>query len=237
MIVPRGREILPSLGLALAALLLWHTPLVLPFKLFVVMLHELSHGIAAILTGGRIIAIQLTVDQGGLCQTAGGSRPIILSAGYLGSMVWGALLLVLGSRSRRDRAILGALGTLVVGITALYVRSLFGAVFGILTGAALVLCARYLPASVSDLLLRAIGVTSCLYAPEDIASDLILRSVPDSDAAQLARVTFIPGVAWGILWMVASLAVAAIALWVSATGPRAESASLPGGGDSRGTCA
>ena len=43
------------------------------------------------LTGGRIVAIGLSFDEGGVCQTRGGWPFVILNAGYLGSLFWGAL--------------------------------------------------------------------------------------------------------------------------------------------------
>ena len=46
------RRLLLPLGIALAALALWDTFLVYPFRLFVVFLHEISHGLAAVFTGG-----------------------------------------------------------------------------------------------------------------------------------------------------------------------------------------
>ena len=39
----------------------------------------------------------------------------------------------------------------------------------------------------------------------DIASDVLLRSVPSSDAAALAGLTGIPAVVWGVLWVLASV--------------------------------
>jgi len=37
-----------------AVTLLWNTPVVYPLKIFVVFMHEISHGIAAMATGGQI---------------------------------------------------------------------------------------------------------------------------------------------------------------------------------------
>ncbi len=39
---------------------LWPTPVVYPLKIFVVMLHELSHAIAALATGGHVVRITLS---------------------------------------------------------------------------------------------------------------------------------------------------------------------------------
>ena len=40
--------------------------------------------------------------EGGYCKTIGGSRFVILSAGYLGSLLWGGLILIGASRTRLD---------------------------------------------------------------------------------------------------------------------------------------
>ncbi|MFT6786226.1 MAG: hypothetical protein ACJATG_002234, partial [Dinoroseobacter sp.] len=69
--------------ITIAVFALWSTPLALPLKILVVFLHELSHGLAAVLTGGSIEAISLSAQQGGHAITRGGNGFIILSAGYL----------------------------------------------------------------------------------------------------------------------------------------------------------
>jgi hypothetical protein len=201
---PPRRLWLPVL-LGLGSLLLWDTFVVYPFRIFVVFLHEISHGIAAVLTGGRIVSIALTFDEGGVCVTQGGSRFLTLSAGYLGSLLWGALFLLLGARRRRAPGVVALIGLFTLFVTLLFVRSGFGVVYGLLTGVALILVASKLGAEASEILLAAIGVMSCLYAVWDIASDLLLRHVPHSDAAALAALTGIPAVIWALLWMAASL--------------------------------
>jgi hypothetical protein len=200
---------------ALVALLLWDTPVVYPLKVLVVLLHEISHGLAAVATGGAIERIELSANEGGVCVTRGGSRFLILGAGYLGSLLWGALFLVLGARTRLDRPVLAVLGFGLLAVTIVYVRSLFGFTYGVLAGAALVAVAVALPAAVSDALLRLLGVVSCLYVVRDIASDLLLRDIPGSDANALASLTGIPGVVWGGVWIVAAVLCVAAALRAS----------------------
>jgi hypothetical protein len=189
-------------------------------RVFVVFLHEISHGVAAVLTGGRIVAIGLTFDEGGACITEGGSRFLILNAGYLGSLFWGALFLVLSSRTPWSREITGFVGAFVLGATLLFVRSLFGFVYGLLTGAALILAALKLPRDVADDLLQTIGVVSCLYAVWDVGSDVLTRDAPGSDASALGLITGIPGVVWGALWIALSLVVMFFAVRLVARGGR-----------------
>jgi hypothetical protein len=212
------RSAVVTAALALVALVLWDTAVVYPLKILVVLLHEISHGLAAVATGGAIERIELSASEGGVCITRGGSRFLILSAGYLGSLVWGALFLVLGARTRLDRPVVGLLGLGLLAVTVVYVRSLFGFTYGVVAGAALVGVAVVLPAIVSDALLRLVGVVSCLYVVRDIASDLLLRDIPGSDANALAELTGIPGVVWGGMWIVAAVACVITALRASLEG-------------------
>jgi hypothetical protein len=72
---------------------------------------------------------------------------------------------------------------------------------------ALVLAAFRLGATGRKLLLTALGLTSCLYAVLDIKSDILDRPGLPSDATALARLTGIPALAWGLVWITISLVV------------------------------
>jgi hypothetical protein len=181
--------------------LLWWSPVIYPLKLFVVLLHEVSHGLMAVATGGTIQRILVTPDQGGLCYCPGGNAFLTLSAGYLGSLGWGALILTLArARAPGPRTTTTVIGVAVLVLTALYVRNAFGILFGALFGAALV-AIRSTSRLIHVLVLTALGLTSCLYALLDIKSDILDRPYLESDAAMLADMTGVPTVLWGILWI------------------------------------
>jgi hypothetical protein len=201
------------LALTAAVFALWSTPLVLPLKLLVVFFHEVSHGLAAIVTGGRIESISVNLQQGGEAWTAGGSRFVVLSAGYLGSLAIGAGLLLAALRLHADRAILGGLGALMWLVCVLYVRDIVAIAICLATGAALLAAARYLPVRACDLILRLIGLSSLLYVPYDIFDDTIRRSALNSDARMLAEEIGGPTIFWGGLWLIVSLAVIAACLY------------------------
>ena len=202
---PRRRLWLPLL-LGLGAIVLWNTFVAYPFRVFVVFLHEISHGLAAILSGGELVSIGLSPNEGGVAVTRGGWRFLVLSAGYLGSLLFGALFLLLGGR-RRAPGIVGLLGIFTLVVTLVYVRTWFGLLYGLLAAGIFILFASKLKAEASEILLAAVGVMSCLYAVWDIASDVLLRSMPMSDASALADLTGVPAVVWGVLWVAASLGV------------------------------
>lgn len=206
-------KVLGSLvGIVVVVALLWNTRAVYPLKILVVFFHEMSHGLAALLTGGSIERIEVVAAEGGLCVTRGGSRFLILTAGYLGSLVWGGVILLLASRTRLDRAVALALGGILLLVSLLWVRPFvgFGFLFGIGTSAALIAIGLFLPEEVSDYLLRIVGLTSCLYAVLDIKSDILDRPEVRSDAVMLAEATGIPALVWGIIW----IAIAAVAAFL-----------------------
>lgn len=205
-LTPRARRRLRFVGgfIAYFAALwfLWPSPVIYPLKLFVVLLHELSHALAAVLTGGDVERIVLLAQEGGATYTRGGSAFVILSAGYLGSLLWGLLLMAASrARPRALRWSLLALAVLVLGVTITLVRNPFGILFGLLFGAALLLAAQRLRARGQALVLAGLGMTSALYALLDIRSDVLDRSHLPSDAFMLAELTGIPTVVWGIVWI------------------------------------
>lgn len=209
---PRSRRRLAFvLGFAVyfvAIWLLWDTPVLYPLKIFVVLLHEVSHALVALATGGRVDAIVLNPRQGGACYCPGGSAFWTLSAGYLGSLGWGAALLgAAESRNIPARPLVGGIGGVVLALTVFYLRGAFALSFGLLFGLALLAAARWLPEAMDRGLLRLVGMTSCLYVVLDIKSDVLDRPGLASDAVMLARRTGVPAVLWGLIWLFLSLAM------------------------------
>lgn len=192
---------------------LWYTPVIYPLKIFVVLLHEASHALALLATGGAVSHITLDPAQGGATLGAGGWAFVTLSAGYLGSLAFGALL-VRASQWKRvaPGTLLALVGGVVLGLTAIYVRNTFGLVFGIAFGASLVVSGRKLSPPWSRRLMMGLGLTSVLYAILDIKSDILDRPQIRSDAFMLAELTGIPTVAWGLLWITIAILAAALLL-------------------------
>ena len=180
----------------------WDTVVVYPLKIFVVLLHEVSHAAALLATGGVVDRITLDPYQGGATFGAGGSPFWVLSAGYLGSLAWGAILVAAGhAKKLRSGLVVGLVGSIVVALTLIYVRNPFGLGFGLLFGSVLLVASGRLPALWNARLLMVLGFTSCLYAVLDIKSDVLDRPGLPSDAAMLAEITGVPTLVWGTLWI------------------------------------
>lgn len=208
-----------SIATVLLALFFWNTPLLLPVKLFVVLLHEISHGVAALLTGGSVERLVVSHDEGGLAFTRGGSRFLILSAGYLGSALWGALFMRLAwAAPRRRRLLVQGSALLLLGIALFYGRDLFTLAYLALAAGALWLIGWRGGPRIQMATLWLLGTFSCLYAVIDIGTDILangpLAGIPliggatsINDAQMLASVTLLPAFFWGLLWSGVALAI------------------------------
>ena len=202
------------------AMVFWNSLLIYPIKLFVVILHELSHGLAAVITGGDIVKIEISRQIGGVCWTRGGSRFIVASAGYLGSILWGGVILIIAARTRYDNILGMVTGGLLVLVSLLYIRNLFGFLFTVGFGVFLLIISYAAQNKMTDMLMKFLGMTSCLYVIIDIKSDLIDRSNIGSDADTIAQLLGMQSLSApvGFLWIVIAVAAFGCFLWVAGQG-------------------
>jgi hypothetical protein len=200
-------QILVLIPLVVLSFAFWNSIFIYPIKLFVVMLHEFSHGLAAILTGGSVSKIIIDERIGGMAYTMGGWPFIIASAGYLGSMILGSIILRTALSARWAGVLARFTGLFLIAVSALFVRNVFGLVYGIGFGIVLLILTKWLPRLVLQTFLLYLGAISCLYALVDIQEDLFTLQARQTDASILASMTGIPALAWGVLWGVLSLAV------------------------------
>ena len=207
-----GKLLLALAAAAIVGVFFWSSPLLYPFKLLVVLMHESSHAAATLLVGGSVQLIRISPDQGGLTLSqfypSLAREIVVLSAGYVGSTVSGCLLLFAAARSQQGRWPLVALAAWCAGVAILYVGDAFTLLFTGACALALGLLARFGTPWLRRALLAFLAAFSCCYALYDIRDDLLhLGSSGMSDADALARVTFIPAIAWGAAWAALSLAL------------------------------
>jgi hypothetical protein len=193
-----------------------------PMNLFVTYIHEGCHALMTLLTGGWVSGIGINPDTSGVTQSQGGLRLLIIPAGYIGSTVFGALLIRLMQRGVSSTKLLYAnaaiLGIITVAtvfgtLTLIPVQGLnpFGAIFGAFLTALYWLMAKKLPKNGANIAL-AVTAVQCI-----LGSLLKLHLVFQSslnpwekqDPNAMAQLTLIPAPVWSILWAITSLA----ALW------------------------
>src|SRR6266508_2180383 len=95
---PQAKTLLIAAAISVA---LWFVPfaeiLSYPFRIFVTFIHEGGHAIAALLTGNSVQSLSIAMNGSGETYTTKGAllpQVFIASAGYLGSMAFGATLLI-----------------------------------------------------------------------------------------------------------------------------------------------
>jgi hypothetical protein len=228
--VHRRRTLVLALVAVAIALIAWNLPaldfVMYPLRLFVTFVHESAHGLAAILSGGEFRTLTVMADGSGVATTAGGSRALILPAGYLGAALFGAGLFVAANRVRRVRIVSAALAALLVGLTILY-TPLFstGFLVGLGFAAVLGLLAWKASEDVNRLVLMALAVVVGLNAVLDLTtlvsnSGIAMGAVRNDAAAFSAEVfSLIPGAVWALCWAGLAIALLAGAAWMALVRP------------------
>lgn len=210
----RQREVLLVVGLALATIMAWRVPIVgwllYPFQLYGTFVHELSHGLAAVLTGGEFRRFVVHPDLSGTALSAGGIRWIVVSAGYIGSAIFGGILTLLSVSAVPARRVLVWLGLTLGVLSLLFVRNLFGLAAGVVLAALLYGAGRKLRETWADSLLLLLAVQMMLNALDSVF-DLVQISAASgatrTDAQIMAQATGIPAIVWAGLWSGLSLLI------------------------------
>ncbi len=192
--------------LAVVALALWDTPVIKPFRVFVVWIHEMGHASMAIATGGEVEELRVRWNESGHVISRGGIFPLISSAGYVGSAILGALLIYTGRWLGMQRILLGLIGLLQIGMAVLYTP--FGTLdfwFGAICGLVLIVVTiRF--GRLSHVLAIWTGIVLCLYSLYDFRTDLWMQT-ERTDAGILARYFGIEILAYPIAFVWATISI------------------------------
>jgi hypothetical protein len=225
---------LRALGLALlVSLVVWNLPfggiVLYPFKLLATWMHELSHALVMILTGAGFDHMEVYRDGSGLAYARWGvgnaGRAFIAAAGYMGTPVFGAVLLSVAHTPMAARRGLSIVGVLLVA-SALVVAPRFGQVAVVMTGVVAIVAALALRDRWAVLLANLVAAQACINAVVDIRvlyrPTLMVdgKSMGRSDAHTMAATTFGTDADWAIwfwasAWLVWSLALFFAALMLA----------------------
>jgi hypothetical protein len=199
-------ELILLLSLLLFFLILWNTFLLYPIKLFTVIFHELSHGIAGILSGGVILGLKFDSNFGGICIIEGGNSVAVASAGYIGSLIFGSLLFISSFKKYFSYWICISYGIVLILITANLLTAKFEIIVSLLISVLLFLSIRFLKWEIHSFIMKLIGLTSCVYVLFDIRNDLFASAERQTDAQIIFLLTGIPIFIWATLWFLIAVA-------------------------------
>lgn len=209
----RRPEIVLGFILAIASLALWQIPIIgwplYPFYLFVVFVHEFSHALAALITGGNVHYVHVHPGPSGVVRREGGIGCIVRSAGYVGSALCGGLFIILAAGDAPSRTVLAWVGVILGILTVFLVRNAFGIIAGIGLATGLVIASIRLDEFVTEALLWMLAIQFVLFTFTTFGGLFDWMQLPygRTDAHNLAADTGIPPLFWAILWSLIALLI------------------------------
>lgn len=202
-----------------------------PFTVYSTWIHELCHGLAAIMAGGEIIKLEIFSDTSGLATyqlptSADGDdrKPFVTSAGYQGTAMIGMLLLVIRRTKRGPRAGTMALGLFMVISVALWVRNAFGIAFLLAMGILLMLSSWFFTSTWIRNLYVFLAVTCALNAITAVKvlfgdSGQVNGQDVASDAESMAEITKGSRMMWALIWLFMALGLSLLGFLVAIPAP------------------
>jgi len=170
-----------------------------PIILLVTYLHEFGHALGALITGGSVEDIMINSNGSGQTRTIGGSAPVILMGGYLGSAIFGNILFLIGAKFKKMvNPLLFLLAVSMVFSSIYWYSSAFSSAFLILFALVLFFIVR--KTNFGREILMFLGLACILYIIQDF------NVGPSSDLAKYAEIMkVLPADAWMYIWLVVAL--------------------------------
>ncbi|CAN5442942.1 hypothetical protein BH10CYA1_BH10CYA1_44200 [soil metagenome] len=211
--------------ITILSLFLYNAPIVglllSPISTFATMVHEMSHAIVCLATGGYVTGMTIVSDgsgHGGLTFCRGGMPFFYTQAGYLGAAVFGCLLIFLGQFQKISKGILMFMGG-TIGLASIFLvgfnvlntgwQGFLSMIAGLLMSGFLIWAGMKWRAHYANLLLLFLAVQTALNSVTSIVylAQVSLGMTPFgsfSDASSMEQMTGLPAGFWSIMWVFAS---------------------------------
>lgn len=223
---------------ALLSLALWFIPfawvLTYPFQLFVTFIHEGGHALASVLTGHSVRSLSVSLDTSGLTQTlvpvegSFFSKMLISSAGYVGAIAFGALMLWLVRKRVKARFVLVGSAVIIAGLTSVFGFLMpltnfslnpFTLLAGALITAGLLAAAKYLGPRARNFLVSFLAVQCVLNALFGLRDLLLISATSEKHTDAVNMASLFPyiwplntSIFWGLFWAAISFVIVTLAL-------------------------
>ena len=174
--------------------------LLYPFELISTVFHEFGHAAMTVVTGGRVAGIEINPDESGVTRFVGGAKCLILPAGYIGSSIAGAALLIMSFNQKCAKIAAG--GTALILLATLYWSGSLFTTFSSVAMIAALLAVIIKQDGWLQLVVLFMGTMGSVTAILSITSHLIFNQIDGSDAVQFAKQCsfLIPSTVFGLLW-------------------------------------
>jgi len=222
-----GRLLLITLGILICMNIPYVRLALYPFSIYSTWIHELCHGMAAIVKGGNIITLQIFPDTSGLATTSlkgGVGRSAVASAGYQGTAVIGFLLLIFRRTKRGPRTGTMVIACLMIFSSMLWIRNIFGFFFIFCMGLVLAGLAWKIPSDYIRNLYIILAVTCSMNAIGHIhnlfGSNQSVNGQPSTtDAHTMAALNGGSYLLWAILWFLLAIVLTLLGIVFAIPGP------------------
>jgi hypothetical protein len=191
-------------------------PIAYPFILISTLVHEMGHGIAAVLVGGHFESFQIWPDGSGLASINGhfGSlaQAFIAAMGLIGPACIASLCFICLKTPQQSRFVLSSFAIILALALLLVIRNLFGIFFVAILCALALFFSLGKGAKYAQIVLAFVGVqlTLSVFSRSDYLftnnAQTSAGTMP-SDVAQIANALFLPYWFWGALCGLFSLAI------------------------------
>jgi hypothetical protein len=212
--------------ITILSLFLYNVPIIgllmAPVNTFATAVHEMSHAFVCMATGGWVSGMTIVADgegHGGLTFCHGGLAFLYTQAGYLGTAVFGSILIYLSQYPKMSKALLCLMGA-VMGLASIFLVGLnilntgwqgfFSMVWGLALAAFLLWAGMKWKPQFANMMLLFLAVQTALNSVQSLIflAQVSLGTVPFgtfSDATSMAQMTHIPAGFWSVFWVLSSL--------------------------------
>ena len=193
-----------------------------PVLLISTLVHEMGHGITALLVGAQFDSFQMWSDGSGVAAISGPSSAIsnalIAAGGLVGPSIAAAITFFAARHTSVARIFLSLLGVGLIACEFLFVRNAFAWVFvGCLAAIFLWLAQESRPVLAKGaLVFIAIELSMSVFSRSDyLFTDraITAQGVIPSDVAAIAEALLLPYWFWGAICALFSVAVLGLGLW------------------------
>jgi len=170
--------------------------IVMPVNLFVTFLHELGHSVFAVLTGGSVYEVMVQPNGAGYAVTSGGFAPLVLMGGYIGSALFGNLLLLIGlKKTKYSLVAIYVMALVFIASAIIWYSSIFTSLLLILFSLLSVWMSKKSKPTIANFLIVT-GTASIVFIINDY------NVGPSSDIARFSKIIpILPQVIWSVLWL------------------------------------
>ncbi len=200
-----------------------------PLNQFATLVHEFGHAIVCVLTGGHVNGMTIVADgagHGGLTMSQGGIQFFSIQAGYLGTAIFGSVLVYLSQFHKLSKGILVGIGSIIglasiffiapTLLSASFVQAFFSLLWAVAMAAATIYAGLKLKDSNANLLVLFLAIYTAmdsLRAISIVLSATMFGSTVWSDATVMEQLFVLPAVFWSFLWATLSAVMLGTTVW------------------------